>query len=390
MFAKAAEMDIPHSWISSTLAGLERVNPFIAELESLNFYDDEDNIALHIEHSDSNTNENAAVISLAPGSPHSRRKLVIQRKSEAEPVFLDLFSPLVEPLHYLLLLPYGTLGWSPGRLTSNGKKFSQTRCYFKLLIASSDLTKTTMSILKTPDIHPTPAQNCRRVLGGSTPNTPRPNPGDIATDLAQIGDFVGPARMAKTSLPWSFMLPIGRDLDSEHTPEPVPPGWLMHDAYLVELADTDSPQPLTSLALTRGSQTHWPSRGLHPNGRAGPYFCAVTASLAPSTTTGGIGATSVLFRTEHIWPIATDYPIWLAATTSLVILCFLAHTGTLGGPCIRNRKSMALPLGSVRQYLAAKRPVLHGLDLLQMSRGLKRLISCINRQWMQGRLRIKH
>ncbi|KAJ7362945.1 hypothetical protein DFH08DRAFT_951163 [Mycena albidolilacea] len=129
MFAKAAEMAIPDSWINSTLAGLERVNPFVTELEKLNIYDDDDNIALHIEHSDSNTHEIAAIISLAPASPPSRRKLVIQRKSDAEPVFLDLLSPLVEPLHYLLLLPQGTLGWSPSRLTSDGKKFSQARWY---------------------------------------------------------------------------------------------------------------------------------------------------------------------------------------------------------------------------------------------------------------------
>jgi hypothetical protein len=129
MFDKGTEFDIPHSWISSTLAGLERVNPFIAELEKLNVYDDDDDIALHIEHSDSISNEVAAVISLAPASPPSRRKLVIKRKGVDEPVFLDLLSPLTEPLHYLLLLPHGTMGWSPSRLTSNGKKFSQARWY---------------------------------------------------------------------------------------------------------------------------------------------------------------------------------------------------------------------------------------------------------------------
>ncbi|KAJ7810936.1 hypothetical protein B0H13DRAFT_1927088 [Mycena leptocephala] len=41
-------------------------HPFIAELEKLNVYDDEDDIALHIEHADSATNEIAAIISLAP------------------------------------------------------------------------------------------------------------------------------------------------------------------------------------------------------------------------------------------------------------------------------------------------------------------------------------
>jgi hypothetical protein len=129
IFTKGAEMEIPPSWISSTLAGLQRVNPFIAELQNLNSYDDNDNIALHIEHSDSISNEIAAIVSLAPASPPSRRKLVIQRKDQAEPIFLDLFSPFVEPLHYLLLLPHGTLGWSPSRLTSSGKKFSQARWY---------------------------------------------------------------------------------------------------------------------------------------------------------------------------------------------------------------------------------------------------------------------
>jgi hypothetical protein len=129
IFMKGAEFDIPNSWIHSTLAGLERVNPFIAELENLNIYDDSDDIALHIEHADSITNEIAAIVSLAPASPPSRRKLVIKRKGGDGPVFLDLLSPLVEPLHYLLLLPHGTLGWSPSRLTSDGKKFSQARWY---------------------------------------------------------------------------------------------------------------------------------------------------------------------------------------------------------------------------------------------------------------------
>ncbi|KAJ7862748.1 hypothetical protein B0H14DRAFT_3444464 [Mycena olivaceomarginata] len=129
MFVKGAEFDIPNSWVSSTFAGLERVNPFIAELEKLNVYDDEDNIALHIEHSESITNEIAAIISLASASPPSRRKLVIKRKGDTEPVFLDLPSPLTEPLHYLLLLPHGALGWSPKRLRSDGKTFSQARCY---------------------------------------------------------------------------------------------------------------------------------------------------------------------------------------------------------------------------------------------------------------------
>ncbi|KAJ7701156.1 hypothetical protein B0H17DRAFT_1128444 [Mycena rosella] len=109
MFAKGTEMDIPHSWINSTLAG--------------------DDIALHIEHSDSISNQIAAIISRAPASVPSRRTLVIQRKGNAGPTFLDILSPLVKLLHYLLLLPHGTLGWSPNRRTSDGMKFSQARWY---------------------------------------------------------------------------------------------------------------------------------------------------------------------------------------------------------------------------------------------------------------------
>jgi hypothetical protein len=130
MFAKGDDFDIPYHWINSALAGLERVNPFISELENLNAYDDDDDIALHLQYSeDVPSSEIAAVISLAPVSLPTRRKLLIQRKGTDAPIFLDLFSPFVEPLHYLLLLPYGTLGWSPNRLNAAGKKFSQTRWY---------------------------------------------------------------------------------------------------------------------------------------------------------------------------------------------------------------------------------------------------------------------
>jgi hypothetical protein len=126
---KGTEFDIPHSWINRKLAGLERVNPFIAELEKLNIYKDDDDIALHIEHTASITNEIAAIVSLAPTSMPSRRKLVIKHRGNDDPVFLDLLSPFVEPLHYLLLLPHGTLGWSPSHLTSDGKKISPARWY---------------------------------------------------------------------------------------------------------------------------------------------------------------------------------------------------------------------------------------------------------------------
>jgi hypothetical protein len=82
-------MDIPHAWINKALAGLERVNPFIAELKNLGSYTDNEDMALHIEHADSISDEIATIVSLAPASPPSRRKLVIRRKDQAEPIFLD-------------------------------------------------------------------------------------------------------------------------------------------------------------------------------------------------------------------------------------------------------------------------------------------------------------
>ncbi|KAJ7306812.1 hypothetical protein DFH08DRAFT_975846 [Mycena albidolilacea] len=101
MFSKGTEMEIPHPWISSALAGLEHVNPFIDKLENLNVYDDDDDddIALHLEQKDSTSSKIAAVISLAPTSQPSQRKIVIQRKGNVRPIFLDILSPFVEPLH---------------------------------------------------------------------------------------------------------------------------------------------------------------------------------------------------------------------------------------------------------------------------------------------------
>ncbi|KAJ7303426.1 hypothetical protein DFH08DRAFT_986473 [Mycena albidolilacea] len=117
------------AWIAATLAGLQRVNPFIKKLQCLNAHSGDDDIALHLEHSDTNSQEIATIISLAPTSPPSRRKLVIRRKGNDKPIYLDILSPFVEPLHYLFLLPHGTMGWSPARLNAAGKKISQARWY---------------------------------------------------------------------------------------------------------------------------------------------------------------------------------------------------------------------------------------------------------------------
>jgi hypothetical protein len=119
--------------LTCAFAGLERVNPFISQLENINVYHDDDDVALQLRYSDARPSSGiAAVISLAPAALPTRRKVVIQRKgaeSADAPVFLDLFCPFVEPLHYVLLLPYGTLRWSPNCLNAAGKKFSQASWY---------------------------------------------------------------------------------------------------------------------------------------------------------------------------------------------------------------------------------------------------------------------
>ncbi|KAJ7900536.1 hypothetical protein B0H13DRAFT_1582729, partial [Mycena leptocephala] len=62
MFSKGQSMDIPSQWVDTTLAGLERVNPYISHLEDLNVYDDEDDIALHLEYSDAGPDSEVAAI----------------------------------------------------------------------------------------------------------------------------------------------------------------------------------------------------------------------------------------------------------------------------------------------------------------------------------------
>jgi hypothetical protein len=71
-------LQIPDAWRTAALAGLRRVNPFIKKLQCLNEHEGDDDIALHLEHSDANSQEIAAIISLAPSAPPSRRKLVIR------------------------------------------------------------------------------------------------------------------------------------------------------------------------------------------------------------------------------------------------------------------------------------------------------------------------
>ncbi|PBK60394.1 hypothetical protein ARMSODRAFT_1026584 [Armillaria solidipes] len=114
-YLQGAEQSIPKNWIDAALAGLQRVNPFVKELQNLQTQDDKQ-MALHIEELSSIVGSNVtAIISLSPNAPPSRRTIVIKRVGEDHHRFLDLLSPYVEPLHYVLFFPYGTLGWAPGQ-----------------------------------------------------------------------------------------------------------------------------------------------------------------------------------------------------------------------------------------------------------------------------------
>jgi hypothetical protein len=130
-FSQAKERNIPHNWIESAQQGLRRINPYVQNLDCLRVKsDDESDLALHLDlpHQISR-DEIAAVVSLAPACPPTPRTIVIRRKGETVHHFLPLSSPYVEPLHYVLLFPYGDLGWFPGRSNSNGNSFSQSRWF---------------------------------------------------------------------------------------------------------------------------------------------------------------------------------------------------------------------------------------------------------------------
>jgi len=118
---------LPTAWIDSALAGLRRVNPFIDKLKQLALSSDTE-MALHLdEPANISADEVAAVISIAPASKPSRRKIVIRRVGETKHRFLDL-----------LLLPYGTLGWSPDRRNNVGQLFSQMRWYRTQLFMNAE------------------------------------------------------------------------------------------------------------------------------------------------------------------------------------------------------------------------------------------------------------
>ncbi|KAF5336799.1 hypothetical protein D9758_015855 [Tetrapyrgos nigripes] len=113
MFARhGLEQGIPPGWTDLILCSLQRVNPFIPVLQSFSTHNLNATPKLALHHRKTKP--------VQSGHPHHR--------------FLDILSPFVEPLHYLLLLPYENLGWSPERCTIASPshpscKFSQMRHY---------------------------------------------------------------------------------------------------------------------------------------------------------------------------------------------------------------------------------------------------------------------
>jgi hypothetical protein len=127
----ANQQKLPESWIAAALAGLRRVNPFVERLEQLAVAGAEGgDLALHLDIPDTMSSAPlAAVVSIAPACKPTPRKYLIRYKGETEHRFLPNTSPLIEPLHYPMLLPHGTLGWSIGRTGPSGQVFTQMRWY---------------------------------------------------------------------------------------------------------------------------------------------------------------------------------------------------------------------------------------------------------------------
>ncbi|KAJ7232490.1 hypothetical protein B0H12DRAFT_1076858 [Mycena haematopus] len=119
--ANADIQQILSGWVDTVLRGLRRVNPFVNSLE--NMAEDPTHTLILDRPDNISGNEVAAIISFAPAAKPTRRQIVI--KQDGEHQFLDILSPLTEPMHYILLFPDGILGWAPDRLNGAGNKFSQ-------------------------------------------------------------------------------------------------------------------------------------------------------------------------------------------------------------------------------------------------------------------------
>jgi hypothetical protein len=131
LLAHGHEQALAPSWVTAALSGLRRVNPFIRELDNLAAHpSDGPELALCVDAPQSVASMDvAAIVSLAPACLPTPRTYVIRLKGETEHRYLSATSPLIEPLHYLLLFPEGTLGWQIGLKTAAGKNFTQMRWF---------------------------------------------------------------------------------------------------------------------------------------------------------------------------------------------------------------------------------------------------------------------
>jgi hypothetical protein len=129
---RSRELELPSMWVEHALAGLRRVNPFVSKLENLSQNADfDEQLAVHLDVPQSvSAGDVAALISIAPVGRPAPRLYMVRLKGSGERQFLHHTSPLREPLHYPLLLPYGTAGWTIALQTPSGKKLSQL-CFLR-------------------------------------------------------------------------------------------------------------------------------------------------------------------------------------------------------------------------------------------------------------------
>ena len=91
-----------------------------------------------LELSVSDTNEIAAVIVPDRNGEIHERTLVCWKHAEDKPKFIDVTSPLFLPLHYVLICPAGTPGWSPFPKTAK-KKITMLQFYRQMVLRSKAL-----------------------------------------------------------------------------------------------------------------------------------------------------------------------------------------------------------------------------------------------------------
>ena len=75
-------------------------------------------------------NGEMGAIIYAANMQHLRsRQIVFYRDIEGVPEFIDILSPMYEPLQYSLLFPQGSYGWTPGPSATNPTNLSQIQWY---------------------------------------------------------------------------------------------------------------------------------------------------------------------------------------------------------------------------------------------------------------------